>query len=374
MAYLTADWVSYNDVGLAIVGLQYPAPDYDLFWFHNITTGATYSTTISFHAFYNLAENTTYVFEAEALYKGTWYPCGTTTVTTLYHVPPPTPPYPPRITSRFEGGLNLEWGYVSGVTGYRMRYKHYSGVYTEYFFLDNFYDLKNLEYGVTYYFQARSVDPYKYSDWTSESTGTTAPKTPTITQGSVTNNSVQINISGMQGNYDYVRVYCYDSGWNIIGHLDGYNGSSVTFTGLSNGGTYYFQAWSFLTVSGGTLQSVNYSQVTVTLKEPWSWSYTIASGQAVYSTVVSGGQIIAYIMPATEWNNFTARINSFRRYKGLPDYGSFVPIGSGSLCTLNTIAQAVYAINAMGFSLSISGSSIPASIFIQMRDALNSIQ
>jgi hypothetical protein len=78
-------------------------------------------------------------------------------------------------------------------------------------------------------------------------------------------------------------------------------------------------------------------------------------------------------MVATEWNNFCTRINEFRAYKGLSNY-SFTTVSSDNNCTPTIINQAVNAINEIGFSISsVSTGSIPASVFINMRNALNSI-
>ena len=78
-------------------------------------------------------------------------------------------------------------------------------------------------------------------------------------------------------------------------------------------------------------------------------------------------------MTAYEWNNFTKRINEFREYRGLSQY-SFATVSSDGNCTASIINQAVNAINAMGFNIAtVSSGTVPANVFIQMRDKLNSI-
>ena len=105
----------------------------------------------------------------------------------------------------------------------------------------------------------------------------------------------------------------------------------------------------------------------------WQWHNTIVSGGAVFSTVVSNGAIIANIMTAFAWRSFTDRINDFRNYKGLPDY-PFTFVSSGDNCTFSIINEGVAAINQMGFNIfPVSSGVVPASIFINMRDSLNSI-
>lgn len=136
-----------------------------------------------------------------------------------------------------------------------------------------------------------------------------------------------------------------------------YKALAVNSAGIGFGGAVYFC----------TLTSI-------VRPNNWSWSYSIMSGGSVYNTITSGNIIIAYIMTAVEWNNFTARINEFRVYKGLSNY-SFTLVSSDTNCTHTIINQAITAINAMGFSItSLSdGVNIPASVFTQMRDNLNSI-
>ena len=110
----------------------------------------------------------------------------------------------------------------------------------------------------------------------------------------------------------------------------------------------------------------------------WAWSYTISSGSNVHSVVNKD----IYIMPATEWNNFTTRINGFRQYKGLSVY-NFTPVSSGTNFTTTIINQALTAIRDMSAHFT-NGNSVPAnrvtgdnilvaSYYTNMRDALNSI-
>lgn len=108
----------------------------------------------------------------------------------------------------------------------------------------------------------------------------------------------------------------------------------------------------------------------------WSWSYSIYSGGPMYQTTkINDTTYYGYVMTANEWNNFLSRINQFRSYKGLSNYTGFSSIVSGSSCTAAVINQAVSAINAMGFSIAqmADKQDVPASVFINMRDSLNSL-
>jgi hypothetical protein len=134
--------------------------------------------------------------------------------------------------------------------------------------------------------------------------------------------------------------------------------------------TYYYSSW-----VNATPYPIN---ITVTRPSNWAWSYTISSGSSVYS--VSGKNI--YIMPNTEWNSFTSRINEFRVYKSLSSY-SFASVLSGGNATTTIINQALDAIRDMSAYFT-GGNTLPtnrstgdeildASLYTDMRDCLNSI-
>lgn len=104
----------------------------------------------------------------------------------------------------------------------------------------------------------------------------------------------------------------------------------------------------------------------------WNWEYTIASGQPFYNQV--GDNV--FLMRAAHWNAFTARINEFRDYKSKLQYTFTTATTSTTEVGIrNCINQAITVINTMGFSQpSISsGDNVAASVFLTMRNNLNSI-
>lgn len=117
---------------------------------------------------------------------------------------------------------------------------------------------------------------------------------------------------------------------------------------------------------------------TPSLPGKWNWSYDIYSGGEFYDYSSDGRTV--YLMPASEWNNFTSRINEVREYKGLSNYSFTTATRNTSESGIRTcINQAINAINDMLSSSSrmstiSSGSEVRASIFIDMRDKLNSIK
>ena len=117
---------------------------------------------------------------------------------------------------------------------------------------------------------------------------------------------------------------------------------------------------------------------TPSLPGKWNWSYDIYSGGEFYDYSSDGRTV--YLMPASEWNDFTSKINEVREYKGLSSYSFTTATRNTSESGIRTcINQAINAINDMlssGSRMSTisSGSEVRASIFIDMRDKLNSIE
>jgi len=105
----------------------------------------------------------------------------------------------------------------------------------------------------------------------------------------------------------------------------------------------------------------------------WSWTTSIYAGAPM--TVTTDRKI--QVMPASEWNAFTSRINEFRNYKGLSNY-SFTTVSSGGTFWYWIFNQARTAINDMSPPTSVpptesSGSDVDAYGFNRLKDSLNSI-
>lgn len=103
----------------------------------------------------------------------------------------------------------------------------------------------------------------------------------------------------------------------------------------------------------------------------WTWTTDFSLGVLAYKI---DGIWYADMMPHTEWNNFTNRINAFRDYKGLSNY-SFTTVSDGTTFTATIFNQAVSSINAMGFSISTvsSGNNFTDEKFLELSNTLNSI-
>lgn len=110
----------------------------------------------------------------------------------------------------------------------------------------------------------------------------------------------------------------------------------------------------------------------------WQWSrngYSLYSGGGVYSTVTSGYNVTAYILTATEWNNFTSRINQFRTYRGMST-ASFTVVSRDTNFTETILNQAINAINPMcGYPMYAApeGSDVCAYYFTDMEYWLSTV-
>ena len=81
-------------------------------------------------------------------------------------------------------------------------------------------------------------------------------------------------------------------------------------------------------------------------------------------------------LSANEWNAFCERINEFRVYCGLPEYGAFIRVYSGNEISAKIVNHAAWAIEAMTSTAPdgvIAGDTITANFFNGLKNALNSI-
>jgi len=211
--------------------------------------------------------------------------------------------------SRGEGSLYVSWPAVSGVTYYNLFYSWDSGSY--FGKVDVYatsYTLSNLFYGKTYTLKIWSANDYGHSDYSSESIITTAPQTPTISIGTITNNTINIITGSISGNYDKIRIYRQDTGT----YLDCSANNYVTFTGLTAGITYSFYAKSYFYINSTTLWSVNNSPtISANISnrpEKFYWDTSKFSGKNCTD------------LKATEWNRLIQNIRDMYEYKGIPSY------------------------------------------------------
>lgn len=107
---------------------------------------------------------------------------------------------------------------------------------------------------------------------------------------------------------------------------------------------------------------------------PNDWEWTTKISSTAYVPMDSLG---FHPVTATEWNNFTKRINEFRAYTGYSDY-SFSIVSRGQEFTPTIYNQAVNAIKGIsGYGSYLStiskGTELTANLLLSLRDELNAI-
>jgi hypothetical protein len=290
----------------------------------------------------------------------------------------------PTINYRLEGGFNLSWG-SHGYEQYGIYYGLNVDNGSTYLFYSNTGNLLLNDYGTQHSLHVASV----YQAWngnlysgtyTTTNIGTTAPKTPIFGTQNVAQTQLDAIGSGMSGNWSTIIFE-----WRVYGSTGAWSNYSIsnpqtilTVVNLTHSTQYEFRCRSYLSSVG--LYSVNYTYgyptTLVSLRpDNWTWTTSIYTGAPL--TINNG---LIYVIPASEWNSFTAKINAFRTYKGLTAY-SFTTVSRGSRF-LESFNEAVNALSdlsqyfASGYTIptvKTSTNKIYANYFTSMRDALNSI-
>lgn len=338
---------------------------------------SVYYSSPATKTFTGLSPNTTYLFYATAYDNAGNSNSDSVSITTDSGLPS-VPSQAPRIDSRTEGGFNLSWGSSSAASSYTLKLRRgYDGQVTTYTTPNSSYEVSGLNFAVTYYLSVRANNSNGSSSYTGESTATTAPRTPSLEQGQVTNTSISVTVTGLSGNWDDITVDRLNtSGTKIDSQTVVSNGWTAHWSGLAAGSTWRFRARTRFYVNGVNLYSVNYSNlltVQVSARPAnFEWTTAKSSGSCNSSTKNIN-------LTHGEWNSFLEAINRFRQYKGLAAY-SFNPstVSSGQTFTASMYTQARTAIHAMSPPTPVpisrsSGQEVKASYLNGLRDSLNSI-
>ena len=299
----------------------------------------------------------------------------------------PDVPYPvPELESVTTSRIYIYWGEVANATQY---YIYVDGVYRG-AATDLDYTITGLDPGTTYYITmtawrdgVESNFGYQVILIATTIADVVAPNY--VSASLITTNSVKLSWSGATPGVTFrVRYRAYltetemDSSQYVLTNS---TNAYYTLTGLLPATKYHIYIGSVR--DDGTIEQsmpatgsneVVFTTLAGSRPTNWAWEYTIASGQPFYTQ--SGSSV--FIMRASHWNDFTARINEFRIYKlGAGNVYSFTTALTSHSPTQikNCINQAITAINAMGFSQSqiTSGGDVAASTFTTMRNNLNSI-
>ena len=215
-----------------------------------------------------------------------------------------------------------------------------------------------------------------YSPWVKSSNFTTQGEDPPPTPDPITG----VSVSGVTANSATVT-------WTGGANLETFTvkikeGTSVVRTEVTLNRSFTFSNLDPYTtytacVSGCERQYNCTSEVcsapftTDNTVEAWQWSITIEPGEPVYNTTRAGTAVTAYIIPATEWNQFTSRINELRALYGRTSY-SFTTATSGMNFTPAIVNEAVMALNGIYDELPVaSGEDVQAQHLKMIRDKFN---
>jgi len=302
---------------------------------------------------------------------------------------PSTPSSPPTITSRIEGGFNLSWGTSTYATSYTLRYKNYDGIYHTIPVSGTTYTLTGLQYGVTHFLSVKGDNASGSSEYTPindlDNPGTTTAKSPgNLTNPAKTYNTIDVRIAdGMSGNWDYIRVYAYNNGispsYKDISYASYQSGTRiVTWTNLSAGLQYRFNARTYYTYNTVALDSVYWSNdlYVTTTSRPSLFNWT----QTELDAFNNNGNIntLTYL----RWNEFVDNINLVRVYKG---YSPIVNDSAGRTVKMTSNDKTLYAtrfnavrlgigeINSTGITNKVSGDTVYGNYFVTLCNKLNEI-
>ena len=224
------------------------------------------------------------------------------------------------------------------------------------------------------------------TDWFGGFTATTSPAAPQLIV-SQKNNVLSISVSPpLVGTYTYITIkinYVYNGAAKdvtideaIIGNIYNYQADEGTEYEVYAYVTYVINGIKLIgngTLKHGTVQ-------TNTRPNDWEWTTTISP-----SAFIPIDSLGFHPVTATEWNNFTNRINAFRKYasdKGISVSGNinynFTTVSRGQTFTpiiYNQAVNAIKGISGYGSYLStISNNSIlTANLFILLKTELNAI-
>lgn len=375
MAYASGYALSTSSVRISIFELQYPANTYSSFrvdvslysgsFIKSVSWISSSSGTSTSYNITGLSAGTSYTIDVYGIRgTNTWF-INTVYVTTTEPIIAPGAPSWIALAGRTTSSLSIQWGSPSsgGSVSYYLVYCQ--GV-SQGSTTSNSYTITGLSNNTTYYvcvqaFNNGGSSPTKCGSFTTVD-GRPDPVT-NLTASNITQTGFKISWDHSTLASSYI-IYLNGVNWTNTSY------NRYTFTGLTPGTNYTVIVVAVNEYGSKPGTSI---QCRTTAISDWAWEYSIYSGGLFYA---QNGKI-AYLMPAYHWNDFTNKINEFRHYKGLSSY-NFTTVYSEQSVTSSIINQAISAINDMlpsgsKIPLILSGSEVKASIFIDMRNKLNSI-
>ena len=265
----------------------------------------------------------------------------------FYFTPPPPPPPSdrPSIIHHSSSGTTINMQVLNAYGATSIEWKTPWGSYTRSVYSTPYIESFNApSYGTEYTIGAIGINS---GGRTGEKLAytMTEPRIPSISSGGSFNNTITVNIS-TSGGWDRIEVEMWDiNATRNIATRTLYSGNTAEFGGLAANASYLFRAISYKTASyGGYSPNSGYGgwltiKNEVALPTPWKWT----TSQNSNGHKISGAK---FSMLASEWNDFSQRINAYRKYRGLGDY-SFTRAYSGNTLYFYFFNEAKNAIEAM---------------------------
>lgn len=340
------------------------------------------SSQMTLKVWFNLTPDTFYDMHIRYVSNGLTGATVTKTGTTLPVGGVPSTPTNLAIDDYIDKGWTLSWDYSGSPVSYYSLYATGDNASDDSFLTVNNPDDwdSGLAYGGIYDVKIKAVNAAGVSAWSSEQEMVVAPARPdTLTLDSVSDVSITVDIDESPlGYYDNIVVYLKDSSYNIVQTLTKATDGLFTFTNLDPGTLYYVTAKA--EIEGiYSLSELSISATTSAPSRPndWSWTTSIVSGNALGTFYESNGQYYQEIVTATEWNNFTDRINDFRTYLGLSE-ATFVTVSYHGNSTASVLSQVITAIDDMNPPTSCPsaltvGANVTAATLNGLKNSLNSI-
>lgn len=292
----------------------------------------------------------------------------------------------------------VSWGTVDDATQYRLEYKLSSASSWIHWTTttSNGTTVTGLSEYTDYDFRVRSEGSGGNSDWRYEYSNTTADLTIPIVDILGWDSAGHIHFrwessdplptdglaSGIRSTDGHV-VFITKKNSTTFGSSIYLSGSTTEYSftedadGLpfENGAQYTIRVRSIDTFGNWSLSADKTIVYESVRPSDWSWSVTLSGD---IGTINWTTKKVTLPISATEWNDFTDKINQFRLYKSLTAY-SFSSASTGSDALDSQINQARLAIDEMVPPTSVpssvsKGGDVTSYTFNRLRDSLNSIQ
>lgn len=337
------------------------------------SSGSSTSVTDSFSTGLSPGTSTTLYAYATAASDGKYYSAGSDVANTLTQLSTPSVN---SYTVKYRS-IDVVVSSVSGAEQYKLEVRDENlSLVSSVTSVSTSLTASGLSVNTLYLFRVRAEDTngsHVTSNWSSYTQVTTlaSPSAPQFSSTTVGDNSISLSWSSVSyaSTYDLeYRIAFSANSWTVVST----GNTTYNVTGLNNGTQYEFRVRAYVPDYGNYTGYSNLTYATPGIRPSnWSWSTAKTAGAS-------------FNLTATEWNNFTTRINQFRSYKGISSF-SFTTVSTNGQLLATIYNQASDAINTLspptslptitetGTRSAASGNKVKASYLNGIRDSLNSI-